>query len=527
MSSEPRFHVGFRTSIIALFVGIVLFVGLALVYLSFVRVTSITRSAASSFLDTVAQLSADRIDAQLKTARDSLDILRGLTSVQQGDIRDNPRLHIVLASMLRNNKQLYNFYLGYDDGSFLEMDFIDRAGDVGKSRLGVPDGAKFRLVIIAKAGDGGKFISSIHFLSDTLASISQLPGRTDFDPRERPWFKDAYEPNAGLLTEPYVFFATGEAGYTVRVPIGGDRRGVVAGDILLGEAEAMLRKQQIGKSGLAFLFDDAGRVFVHPDMRNPDNIQKFRFTNNAQLHSPIREIDELGRSVSTMRTLIQTFSNFVPKRLVQQLVETGNAMTLGGTRREVTILFTDVANFTGITEHRDPAQVMQFTSRYFAAMSEAIMANKGTVDKFIGDAVMAIWNAPIEDDDHVANACAAVLACIEANRELNAEFEREGWPAYHTRFGVHVGDVVVGNIGSSDRMNYTVLVAAVNLAARLESLNKQYRTTALASEAVKQRVEQRFAFRSVDRIKPKGFAAEAQVYELVGARAESAVRRAV
>jgi adenylate cyclase len=92
---------------------------------------------------------------------------------------------------------------------------------------------------------------------------------------------------------------------------------------------------------------------------------------------------------------------------------------------------------------------------------------------------------------------------------------------------VHVGDVVVGNIGSSDRMNYTVLVAAVNLAARLESLNKQYRTTALASEAVKQRVEQRFAFRSVDRIKPKGFAAEAQVYELVGARAESAVRRAV
>jgi adenylate cyclase len=646
MSSEPRFHVGFRTSIIALFVGIVLFVGLALVYLSFVRVTSITRSAASSFLDTVAQLSADRIDAQLKTARDSLDILRGLNSVQQGDIRDNPRLYIVLASMLRNNKQLYNLYVGYDDSSFLEMDFIDRAGDAGKSRLGAPDGAKFRLVIIAKAGDGGKPISSIQFLSDTLASISQHPGRTDFDPRSRPWFKDAYEPDAGLLTEPYVFFATGEAGYTVRVPIDGGHRGVVAGDILLGEAEAMLRKQQIGKSGLAFLFDDAGRVLVHPDMRNlmeaakrsglpdelprlsavdtigisvainawrqsgvaqqffhdsngrtyaaafhpialagaanlslglfapvdefyaqiegdrrrlfvvaiafvlavlpiafalgsmlsgslrelaqeTDNIQKFRFTNDAQLHSPIREIDELGRSVSTMRTLIQTFSNFVPKRLVQQLVETGNAMTLGGTRREVTILFTDVANFTGITEHRDPAQVMQFTSRYFAALSEAIMANNGTVDKFIGDAVMAIWNAPIEDDDHVANACAAVLACIEANRELNAEFEREGWPAYYTRFGVHVGDVVVGNIGSSDRMNYTVLGAAVNLAARLEALNKQYQTTALVSEAVKQRVERRFVFRSVDRIKPKGFAAEAQVYELVGARAESGVRRAV
>jgi adenylate cyclase len=120
-----------------------------------------------------------------------------------------------------------------------------------------------------------------------------------------------------------------------------------------------------------------------------------------------------------------------------------------------------------------------------------------------------------------------VLACIEANRELNAEFGREGWPAYHTRFGVHVGDVVVGNIGSSDRMNYTVLGAAVNLAARLESLNKQYQTTALVSEAVKQRVERHFVFRSLDRIKPKGFAVESQVYELVGTRAESGVRRAV
>ncbi len=116
---------------------------------------------------------------------------------------------------------------------------------------------------------------------------------------------------------------------------------------------------------------------------------------------------------------------------------------------------------------------------------------------------MAIWNAPIEDGDHVANACTAVLACIEANRELNAAFEREGWPAYHTRFGLHVGDVVVGNIGSADRMNYTVLGATVNLAARLESLNKNYQTTALVSEAVKQRVEQRFIFRASTASSPR------------------------
>jgi adenylate cyclase len=635
-SGVPRFQIGFRTSIIAVFVSVVLFVGLALVYLSFNRVGSITRSAAGSFLDTVAQLSADRIDAQLKTARDTLDILQGAASVRSKAITDNPRLLALLASMLRNNKQLLNLYIGYDDGSFLEMDFIDRVGAAARARLGASDEAKFRLVTIARPNDNESLVSSIHFLSESLKPIAELPGLAGYDPRNRPWFKDAHEPHAGLLTEPYLFFITRQAGYTMRVPIEEGSRGVVAGDIFLSEAETMLRKQQLGRSGLAFLFDDAGRVLAHPDMsrllerldeqgkldelprlgaidtigvsaaisawrltgiaqqffddrqgrtyagafrtieiagpanlrlgivapidefyaaievqrralffaaigfvlavlpfafwlgsmlsrslrtlaRETDDIQHFRFTGSPQLQSPIREIDELGRSVFTMRMLVQTFANFVPKRLVQQLVETGDPMRLGGARREVTVLFTDVANFTGLTENRDPAQVMQFTSRYFAALSEAIMANKGTVDKFIGDAVMAIWNAPIEDDDHVAHACAAVLACIEANRELNAEFECEGWPAYHTRFGLHVGDVVVGNIGSRDRMNYTALGASINLAARLEALNKEYQTTALVSEAVKQRVEARFVFRNVGRIKPKGFAAEFEVYELVGA----------
>jgi adenylate cyclase len=229
-SSGSRFQVGFRASIIALFVGIVLFVGLALVYLSFSRVKEITRSAASSFLDTVAEVSADRIDAQLKTVRDSLEILAGLTSVQSADIRDNPRLLIVLASMLRNNKQLYNLYMGYDDGSFLEMDFIDRVGAAGRARLGAPDDAKFRLVIIAKSNGGDSPVSSVQFLSDKLVPVARLPRPTDYDPRERPWFKGAHEPDAGLLTEPYMFFATGEAGYTLRVPIAEGRRGVVAGD---------------------------------------------------------------------------------------------------------------------------------------------------------------------------------------------------------------------------------------------------------------------------------------------------------
>jgi adenylate cyclase len=164
---------------------------------------------------------------------------------------------------------------------------------------------------------------------------------------------------------------------------------------------------------------------------------------------------------------------------------------------------------------------MQHTSRYFAAMSREIMSHSGTVDKFIGDAIMAMWNAPADDPDHAVNACAAALAFQRAHVQLNAGFEREGWPAYQSRIGLHSGEAVVGNIGSEDRMNYTALGATVNLAARLEGLNKNYGTSILVSAALKQRAGSRFLFRSVDRISPKGFAEAFEIYELRCERAEA------
>jgi adenylate cyclase len=245
-----------------------------------------------------------------------------------------------------------------------------------------------------------------------------------------------------------------------------------------------------------------------------DKIQRFELGAASPVRSLIREIDDLGRSVSTMRTVTQTFSQFVPKRLVEQLIETGTPLQLGGVRREITLLFTDIENFTELTEKADPTRVMQYTSRYFAVVSDEIMKHSGTVDKYIGDAIMAFWNAPADDPDHIENACAAALAVFRANCRLNVEFEREGWPAYKTRFGIHDGDAVVGNIGSADRMNYTALGATVNLAARLEGLNKNYGTSILVSSAVQQRAASRFLFRSVDQISPKGFAEAFDIFEL-------------
>jgi len=160
--------------------------------------------------------------------------------------------------------------------------------------------------------------------------------------------------------------------------------------------------------------------------RQTDEIQRFQIADRPRLRSMIHEIDELGRSVFTMRTVVRNFSSFIPRQIVRQLIESGASLELGGSRREITVLFTDVADFTSKTEKADPSQVMIFTSRYFAELSEEIMNHQGTVDKFIGDAVMAFWNAPADDPDHVANACRAVLGCVRRNAELNKSFRSEG-----------------------------------------------------------------------------------------------------
>jgi class 3 adenylate cyclase/DNA-binding winged helix-turn-helix (wHTH) protein len=223
-------------------------------------------------------------------------------------------------------------------------------------------------------------------------------------------------------------------------------------------------------------------------------------------------------------TVTQTFSRFVPRRLVEQLIETGTPLHLGGTRREVTLFFSDIVDFYGIMERADPARLIQYTSRYFAAMSKEIRRQRGTVDKFIGDMIMAIWNAPADDPDHAANACAGALGFMRANGRLNAEFEREGWPAYRTRCGLHTGEAVVGNIGSEDHVNYTALGGTVNLAARLEGLNKNYGTSILVSSTVRQRAESRFVFRSVDRISPRPFAEAFEIHELRCERGDDAAK---
>ena len=213
-----------------------------------------------------------------------------------------------------------------------------------------------------------------------------------------------------------------------------------------------------------------------------------------------------------------------PEDIVKGIVDGSISTELGGVRREVTILFTDVTNFTGIAEAADPDSLMHQTSRHLAALTEAFHAEGGTVDKFIGDSVMVFWNAPHLQSDHVERACRAALAAKVASDALNTQFEAEGLPPFAVRFGIHVGDAVVGNVGSAERMNYTALGNSVNLAARLEGLNKQYGTTILVSDAVRKRVEYCFRLNAIASVIAKGMTTETRVYELVEAVAEDSFR---
>jgi adenylate cyclase len=232
--------------------------------------------------------------------------------------------------------------------------------------------------------------------------------------------------------------------------------------------------------------------------------------------SYIREIHQLGTTMNLAQRAIWSFAHFVPKEIVRGLIDNSISTELGGAKQNITLIFTDVQGFTTIAEAADPDELMLQTSRYFSVLTEAFLAEGGTVDKFIGDAVMVFWNAPNPQPDHVARACRAALAAKVAGDRLNIEFEAAGLKPFITRFGIHVGEAVVGNVGSTERMNYTALGNTVNLAARLEGLNKQTGTTILVSEDVHLQVGDLFKFRALDAVVAKGMTKETRIFELVG-----------
>ncbi len=232
--------------------------------------------------------------------------------------------------------------------------------------------------------------------------------------------------------------------------------------------------------------------------------------------SRIREIEALGAALTVLDLTLKNFVTYVPGQIVRRIVAHKQLPTLGGRRQPLTVLFSDVAGFTSLAEGMDPEALMVTTSRYFSAVAEELIATGATIDKYIGDSVMAFWNAPEPQEDHVRRACRGALAAAARVDRLNAQLVAEGRPPMRTRFGIHTGEAVVGNVGSIDRMNYTALGHTVNVAARFEALNKEHGTRILVSEPVRSAVGDAFRFRFIAEIVPRGASGSLAAYELLG-----------
>jgi adenylate cyclase len=189
-------------------------------------------------------------------------------------------------------------------------------------------------------------------------------------------------------------------------------------------------------------------------MRNLD------FSEGAHTRSRISEIRQLSSAVERMRQGLEVFGRYVSKNLVMQIMRSPQSAGIGGVRRELTVMFTDIEGFSLISEHIEPELLTSRLSRYFEAVGAAIFANRGMIDKYIGDSVMAFWNAPEPDPDHVANACRAALQAADASRTLAERWRQRDRPPFRTRIGLHTGPAVVGNVGARERINYTMVGAS-------------------------------------------------------------------
>ena len=201
---------------------------------------------------------------------------------------------------------------------------------------------------------------------------------------------------------------------------------------------------------------------------------------------------------------------------MRQLYDARLEPTLGAEIQDVTLLFSDIEGFTSLSEQLSPNALAVALGAYLEVVTKAIHSTGGIIDKYTGDGVMALWNTPRPCDRHAMRACEAALACRDATRAL---FETQRWnrlAPWRTRFGIHRAEVSVGHFGAPDRMSFTAMGDGVNVASRLESLNKQYGTEILVSAAVEHEARDSFRFRRLDRVAVKGKRAGMEVFELVG-----------
>jgi adenylate cyclase len=218
-----------------------------------------------------------------------------------------------------------------------------------------------------------------------------------------------------------------------------------------------------------------------------------------------------GREKRKMKRL---FGQYVSKDVYHQLVANPDLARLGGQRREMTVLFSDIRGFTTVSERGQPEEIVAILNEYFSRMVEIVFAHKGTLDKFVGDMVMALFGAPLDDPDHAQHAVDAAVEMIRELKRLNEKWAAEGRPSLDIGIGISTGPMIAGNIGSEAIMSYTVIGDSVNLGARLESLNKEYGTRIIISEATRAALPDRYQFRPLGDVVVKGKTRPVAIFEV-------------
>jgi adenylate cyclase len=245
--------------------------------------------------------------------------------------------------------------------------------------------------------------------------------------------------------------------------------------------------------------------------REMEKVGRFELDDVTPPSTVFKELAVIHGALLNMKRGLMNFAVYVPRDLVRSVLQSGQRAELGGRTKQLTVFFSDLAGFTSLSESMPPDALVKLLGGYFDAMTRVISEYHGTVDKFIGDAIMAFWNAPDDVADHAPLACEAALAC---QRKLDHMKTRDPLlRGVSARIGIATGDVLVGNIGSSGRMNYTVMGDTVNLASRLEGLGKAYGTPILVSEACREAAKATIVLRHIDVVAVKGKKQSVRVYE--------------
>lgn len=299
---------------------------------------------------------------------------------------------------------------------------------------------------------------------------------------------------------------------------------VIPAQDILGDIPAATKRLSMLVIALVIAVSIFGAIVTHRLVTRPlagiaeqmRQIERFRLDDLTYHPSRLRELDELSRTLRLAGNGLSAFRKYLPADLVETLLREGGEAKLGGRTQPLTVMFTDLAGFTGLSE-AEPERVVGLLGDHLDSMSSIVHAHTGTVDKFIGDSVMAFWNAPTALPDHALAACKAALACRDAFRH-----SAQATSALALRIGINSGDPLVGTIGSSNRWNYTAIGDAVNVASRLEGLNKRYGTDILIGETTALAAGDDVILRRVDRVAVYGRRGGQTVYELIGLAAQRA-----